>query len=358
MLKKFFTVLLFAAGALFGANVSFEIGTKNINLTTTTLGSGEFISLYEMAEGINASLNWDEWTRCLEMKTGGHSFRFMPSSRAVLIDGDNVIYLPFAVTELMGDALIPTAFITGILPDYVGGARKVSPTASQKAKGKANGKLVVIDAGHGGHDTGAQGGGCNEKDIALDIAIRVRDLLIDKGYRVIMTRTKDIFLELPDRSDVANRNGAEIFVSIHVNDAPSKSACGTETYYLSKVQVDNDYHAKRLESSSYGAALATRWKALTTRMKQTFRQQHYKTTQQKSMYLAETVQRRLAPAAGGDNRGVKGKNLSVLRNAYCPSCLVEVGFISNASDLKKLKSSAHKQKLAKAISQGIDDYLK
>ena len=341
--------LLFAAES-FAATRAFEVGGRSFKLEVSALGSAEFVSLYDLSQAIGGSFTVDEWTRCLEMKVSGHSFRFMPSSRAVLIDNDDCLYLQNAVTEIRGDALVTTAFITSLLPDYV--------KSSGKSGSKGNKKLVVIDAGHGGHDTGARGGGCNEKDITLDVAKRVRDILTGMGYRVIMTRTTDVFLELPDRSDIANKNGADIFVSIHVNDAANTSACGTETYYLSKVQVDNDYHAGRLERSSYGYELKRRWASLTGKMRSIMRQQHDRTTQQKSQLLAEKVQRRLASAAGGDNRGVKGKNLSVLRNSYCPCCLVEIGFISNWSDLKKMKTSAHKQKVAQAIAQGIKDYLK
>ena len=343
--------LLLGASGVSGAPRHFEVGGSSFKLEATALGTAEFVSLYDLSKALGGSLTCDEWTRCLEMKVSGKSFRFLPSSKAVLIDNDDCLYLPNAVTEIKGDALVSTAFITSILPEYV--------KSSGKGKAAQGGKkLVVIDAGHGGHDTGAQGGGRNEKDITLDVAKRVRDLLTGMGYRVIMTRTTDVFLELPDRSDIANINGADIFVSIHVNDAANTAACGTETYYLSKVQVDNDYHARMLDNSSYGYELRRRWKALTTKMKSVLRQQHYQTTQQKSKLLAEKVQRRLAPAAGGDNRGVKGKNLSVLRNAYCPACLVEIGFISNWSDRKKLSSRAHKQAVANAIAQGIKDYLK
>lgn len=346
-----FFFLLFGAEAQ-AALRAFDVGGRAFKLETNALGSAEFVSLYDLSQALGGSLSCDEWTRCLELRVSGKSFRFMPSSRAVLIDNDDCIYLPNAVTEIRGDALISTAFITSILPDYMKSSGK------GKSTHVGNRKLVVLDAGHGGHDTGCRGGGLNEKDIALDVTRRVRDLLTEMGYRVIMTRNSDVFLELPSRSDIANRNGADIFVSIHVNDAANTSACGTETYYLSKVQVDNDYHARRLETSSYGYELRKRWSNLTTKMKSVLRQQHYQTTQQKSQLLAEKVQKRLAKAAGGDNRGVKGKNLSVLRNSYCPCCLVEIGFISNWSDLKKMKTSAHKQKVAQAIAQGIKDYLK
>lgn len=348
----FWTLMLISALGAEAALRPFEAGGRSFKLETTAIGSAEFVSLYDLSKALGGTLTCDEWTRCLEMRSSGKSFRFMPSSRAVLIDNDDCLYLPNAVTEIKGDAMVSTAFITSILPDYL------RASGSAKSGGASGKKVVVIDAGHGGHDTGAQGGGRNEKDITLDVAKRVRDLLTGMGYKVIMTRTSDVFLELPDRSDIANKNGADIFVSIHVNDAANTAACGTETYYLSKVQVDNDYHARRLESSSYGYELRRRWKALTAKMKSVLRQQHYQTTQQKSKLLAEKIQRRLAPAAGGDNRGVKGKNLSVLRNSYCPSCLVEIGFISNWSDRKKLNSSAHKQAVANAIAQGIKDYLK
>ena len=138
-------VLLLWASCAEASLRAFDVGGRAFKLETNVLGSAEFVSLYDLSQAIGGSLTCDEWTRCIELRVSGKSFRFMPSSRAVLIDGDDCIYLPNAVTEIRGDALVTTAFITSILPDYMKSSGKGKSTYA------GNKKLVVLDAGHGGH---------------------------------------------------------------------------------------------------------------------------------------------------------------------------------------------------------------
>lgn len=181
-----------------------------------------------------------------------------------------------------------------------------------------NGKVIVIDAGHGGNDTGAVGNGLREKDITLDIALRVKQLLEEKGFAVIMTRDSDVYPSLKERTDLANNANADIFVSIHVN---AGGGTGIETWW----------HDKAPEP-------------------------------QKRQLLATYIQNELIAATGAKNRGVKsptGKigNFHVTRETKMPSVLVEVGFIDNASDAAKLAQSSYRQQIAKGIVEGIIKYF-
>lgn len=181
-----------------------------------------------------------------------------------------------------------------------------------------NGKVIVIDAGHGGRDSGAEGNGLREKDITLDIALRVKKLLEEKGFAVIMTRDRDVYPSLKERTDLANNAKADIFVSIHVN---SGGGTGIETWW----------HDKAPEP-------------------------------QKRQLLATYIQNELIAATGAKNRGVKSPtpkkgNFHVTRETKMPSALVEVGFIDNASDAAKLAQSSYRQKIAKGIVEGIIKYF-
>lgn len=176
-----------------------------------------------------------------------------------------------------------------------------------------NGKVIVIDAGHGGSDPGAVGNGLREKDITLDIALRVKQLLEEKGFAVIMTRDSDVYPSLKERTDLANNANADIFVSIHVN---SGGGTGIETWWYSKGPEP-----------------------------------------QKSLELAKSIQNELIKETNARDRGVKDGNLHVNRESKMPSALIEVGFIDNASDAAKLAQSSYKQQIAKGIVEGIIKYL-
>lgn len=190
-----------------------------------------------------------------------------------------------------------------------------SNVSVQEMKG-LNGKTIIIDPGHGGHDPGALGNGLQEKEIVLDVSLRIRDLLVGEGAKVIVTRERDIFLELPERVDIARKNNADLFVSIHVNSFFSSSANGAETYYSPNTTFSND-----------------------------------------SKRLAENIQKHLVKTAGMHDRGVKTANFHVIRYNVVPSALVELGFITNHSDAQKLKSHSHRDKFARAVYQGIMEYF-
>ena len=177
-------------------------------------------------------------------------------------------------------------------------------------------RVIVIDAGHGGSDPGAIGNGIREKDLNLDVALRVERLLKEKGIEVIMTRRNDTALSLKERVNIADKSDANAFVSIHGNSF-SASSNGTETFYYS---------------------------AASTRV-------------QDSEQLATFIQNRLYPALGTKNRGVRKGNLHVLRENRLPAALVELGFISNKEDASKLSSNYYRDKAAEAITQGIVDYF-
>jgi N-acetylmuramoyl-L-alanine amidase len=167
-------------------------------------------------------------------------------------------------------------------------------------------RTVVLDAGHGGIDKGARGvDGSLEKKYALDTAKRVEKGLRRAGYRVIMTRRGDYFVPLPTRAAISNRQRGAVFVSIHYNWARNSGAHGTETFYHSS----------------------------------------------KSYPLAANIQRELSRFS--NNRGVKRARFHVLRNNVRPAVLVEGGFLSNAYEARKVRSSSYRQRIADAVVRGI-----
>lgn len=211
---------------------------------------------------------------------------------------------------------------------------------------------IVVDPGHGGHDSGARGNGYNEKDIALQVATRLANNL-RRDYNVIMTRDSDFFVPLDTRAKIGNDANADFFISIHLNSGSSSSANGTEVFYFSK-KDEGSYAARvaQIENrvdSSYGD---TPFSDLV--VKDVF----YKVNQKKSQAIATTVLDNLINAIGLRRRGVFGANFAVLRGSNSPSILVELGFMNNYGDLSQYLTPEGQERAAQAIADGIRQYFR
>ncbi|MEZ5353472.1 MAG: N-acetylmuramoyl-L-alanine amidase [Bryobacteraceae bacterium] len=214
---------------------------------------------------------------------------------------------------------------------------------------------VVLDAGHGGRDQGtATRSGLLEKELVLDVTMRLGRLLEEAGTEVIYTRSKDVYVPLERRSEIANEKRADLFLSIHANASSLKSVAGVETFYLSftSSQVDMDLAAREnaaSEKSIHELSDLVRKIA-----------QHDKI--EESREFAARIQRashELSVRANGRsvrNRGVKKAPLVVLIGASMPSVLTEIGFISNPKEEALLKKADHRQRIADALYKGIVDY--
>jgi len=185
------------------------------------------------------------------------------------------------------------------------------------------GKVIVVDAGHGGYDPGAIGvTGLEEKEFNLDTALRLRDKLAEQGATVILTREDDSFVSLSTRATVANNAYADVFVSIHANSSDKSSMRGTTTYYYAPSSDP----------------------ALSAQLEQRNR-------------LAKTVQGELVKLAGTSDLGIRQDNFFVLRNTQMPSILVESAFLSNREDEALLKDSQFRDKVAQGIADGLMAYF-
>ena len=213
---------------------------------------------------------------------------------------------------------------------------------------------IVIDAGHGGKDPGTRAGSLHEKDIALDVAKRVRDDLEQRGFEVIMTRDKDVFIPLEQRAFIANSREADIFVSIHVNAARNRNARGLETFYLNLATSADAAEVAARENASTGKVRIADVRKLMDQIWNHARKEE-------SRELATVMQAEIAESILGRekhplNRGVKTAGFHVLLGAQMPAVLVEVGFVSNREEARQLRSSSHRTKLASAVSDGITRY--
>lgn len=214
---------------------------------------------------------------------------------------------------------------------------------------------VVIDAGHGGHDTGTIGPhGLNEKDLVLDVSLRLGKLIQQKlGSEVIYTRSDDTFIPLEQRTQIANEEKADLFISIHANSSPVFSATGVETYYFN------------FTSEKSALDLATRENATSTSsihdLNDLLQKVVLKAKVEESREFAQRVQSSLYSMSAKMNtrsrdRGVRKAPFVVLIGATMPSILAEIGFVSNPHDETLLKKPEQRQKIAEALYKGIEQY--
>jgi N-acetylmuramoyl-L-alanine amidase len=222
--------------------------------------------------------------------------------------------------------------------------------------------VVVLDAGHGGHDSGNLGNGYKEKNIALNVTLEVgKELEKNKDIKVIYTRKTDVFIELHERANIANRADADLFVSIHCN-AHGSQASGTETFVLGEkntgrnfevakrenevIFLEDNYeqHYEGFDPSSPESTIAIG-----------IEQEVYV---EQSIVLARKIEDNFINKAKRKSRGLKQASLLVIRNTYMPSVLVEVGFLTNTKEGAYLNTKAGQSKMATAIKDAIVDYKK
>ena len=237
--------------------------------------------------------------------------------------------------------------------------RTAAPTASGsrsliRALGLKIGK-IVIDAGHGGHDTGTIGpSGLREKDLVLDVALKLGKLLENRlGAEVVYTRDDDTFIPLETRTAIANKEQADLFISIHANSSRDGSARGVETYYLNFTSSTDALEVAARENSVSEKSIhelqdLVKKIALKEKIEES---REFAADVQKSLYTGLN-----AKAPGLRNRGVKKAPFIVLIGANMPSILAEVSFVSNPGDEKRLKTGDYRQRVAESLYKGIAKY--
>jgi N-acetylmuramoyl-L-alanine amidase len=221
-------------------------------------------------------------------------------------------------------------------------------------------RIVVIDPGHGGLETGAKGRFGNlEKDITLAISLKLKALIEkEMGFEVVLTRDRDVDVPMETRSAIANNNKAALFISIHANGAVQKKAAGSETFFLSLNATDEETRRlaylennstelqSRIDPSTDNDLMMILWDmAQNAYIKQSSR-------------LAELVQGELDAMLGTRNRGIKQAPFKVLTGVACPAILVEAAFISNPDEEQKLASDEFQTKVAEAVYRGLVRYLR
>lgn len=278
------------------------------------------VSVHELARSLGLRVSHSTAYSALLEDQANRLLVFGPPRPSVVLNGRPVcdgqgvtvsagqLVVPSSVVQLVRPQLVRALVVTSDhSPTHHRPSVPPSPTARL---------TVVIDPGHGGKDPGALNrsnrNGPHEKDINLDTALRLEKLLTARGVNVILTRTDDSFLELEERAAIANRNRADLFVSVHADSAANRSAEGFSVYIA---------RAASAQSVKYGQDIV-----------------------------------RCLEGAGVPSRGLKRADYRVLVQTDCPAVLVELGFMSHGEELARLSSGNYRQRLADAIAGGIQQY--
>lgn len=261
------------------------------------------------------------------LKSDNTEFEITPKSREVMINGVKQ-WLAFPVHVEGTRAFISRLDLAKVIeprlrPEKIQALRPV--------------RTVVIDPGHGGHDRGAISKHGREKDFALDVALRVRELLEANRYKVVMTRSSDLFIPLEERAAIANRLEDAIFVSIHFNSSNTNAlARGFEIFSI----------APRGAPATNDGVFSER----------NLREEPGNAVDLPSTALAGTIYNALLGHIPNVDRGLKHARFAVLRRCTVPAVLVECGFVSNGPESALIGSMAWRKKLAEAIVDGVDNY--
>jgi len=325
----------------------------------TSVSPSDYVPLAEVVAAFGLRLDVDLTTHRHHVRGGTIDAALCPGMRRILLNG-RVHILPHPVVTMHGETQIPhqvAELFRRASPMASGTTPSVEVVRVEPKRPVA--RTIIIDAGHGGKDPGARGAaGLEEKEVVLEVAQRLKNLLELKGHRVIMTRPGDRFLTLNERTEICRRYQPDLFLSLHVNAARTRSATGFETYYRETRLTMGSGGAQGPRPSDLDKRTHGRSSKVPAASRSFVYDLYLQEFQSESRRLAQSVQSALVRTFPGvPNRGVKKHDWYVVRWSQAPAALVELDFVSNASTERKMRTSAHRGQLAEAVFQGIESYL-
>ncbi len=319
------------------------------------LNGRRYYALYSVCQDNEIKYCWDSSARVATLIKNGVEAKIRVGSDKLLV-GERLKDIGPPLLFHDNTVVIPASFAKSKL-NRVFGSKVTKKFAKTAKTAKHRIRTIVIDPGHGGKDPGAVGKyyKLHEKDIALDVAKRLKKLLTSRGIKVYMTRQNDKFISLWKRADIANKKNADLFVSVHANSSRYRSAKGFETYYFSQASDDS---AKALEAAENAALdfdsdsldkYNKNAKAIAYDMALT---ENKRVSRDIAEYVTKYVRRKIYVR----DRGLKSARFWVLKATYMPAVLVEIGFISNKKEEGLLRTASHRQRIAEGLAKGILTY--
>jgi N-acetylmuramoyl-L-alanine amidase len=304
--------------------------TLNAALTTTTLGGVPHYDLATVGVNLGMKAVWTKTQQKIELRSKWTTLKFEVDARYCELN-NRKIYMgrPLSLYK-------KRPYITQ--KDYLLTIRPI--LAPQTLEKKQILRRIVLDAGHGGRDVGAQNTDrkLREKDLALDVALRLRQKLQADGFQVFLTRKSDSYIPLDQRAEFANRMNADLFISIHFNSVRKPSVLGLETYLLPQPWTSSSSRLslQEMDKQSYPGNSNDGWNSLV------------------GFFVHKTLVEKMVVV----DRGLKRSRFKVLKNLKCPGMLVELGFISHPETARRLETTQYRDQLASALAQGIQLYRK
>lgn len=314
-----------------------------------SIGAVDYIYLEDILVQYQIQYQFDPAAKQSVLMKDGYELRFQIDERMIELNGE------------LYELLFPPLYVNGyiLLPESLAYSRWWSGTWTETAARRVlqnrdrNFLRVIIDAGHGGRDIGAQSGGVQEKDVTLGVAMKLKNRLEAVGHQVIMTRTRDQYLALPDRTWIANTTSADLLISLHCNSAQNENASGMEIYYARnayamEAQAPNvpmsqlDYKKQPNEALRHHPDLI---------------RSPAPESQNHAAVLAGFLEEGFGSfPVPGVQRGIKQADFFVLNGTSSPALLIEMGFLTNAKEREHLRDPLYQDFLADWVYQGIKRY--
>ncbi len=311
---------------------------------TVSVTPGVSRDLKVLCEQYNIQWYFDNVSQVVNLRAAGREAKALVGSNIVVVEGQKV-FLSDVLRREQGKVIVPEDFLSKVILRVVG-----SSIAGRQ------GYHIVVDAGHGGKDPGARSrNGTEEKDITLDIARRLKQNLEDKGFKVTMTRDRDVFISLEERTEMATRAKADIFVSIHANSSPTRNVDGIEVYALRDLSSIEKRDPQRLKNQRV-LAKSLMMQSNDASLESIIADMLYNYKIAESQLLAAYVNKGTSLGASVPSRGVKRAGFHVLRNTLIPAVLVEVGFLTNAQEEMLLRKAEYRQKIADGVAASLASF--
>ncbi len=371
------------SGVAQGAGRSRAEGERLHFSSAVVVGGARFLPLAEGIAALGGRVAQEPLSGRIVVTLAADRLALAPESRYLvrLTDG-SVAQMRAAPFYEGGRLLVPEGFFTRIVARRLGLSIEVevaevatakagdlpSPAASSGGMEMApslpspSAMTIVLDAGHGGEDSGAVGrNGLLEKDLVLTLVLKLKtELEREAGIEVVLTRKDDTFLPLPARTKIANRSGGSLFLSIHANASVNRKVSGFETYILATRTSDRE--SRRLaEQENAGTSLEEIGYATLSDLERILADLSQEERSIASTLLAEEIQKAasmLLPARGGRRlSGIRQAPFYVLVGARMPAALIEVGYLSHPEEARRLATPAYQERIVRAIARGVRRYL-
>lgn len=352
--KNIFLVILCAVAALSSGCAGPACSLESFPYSTTKFGNAGYFALIDICRHDDIKWDYDPLSQVIVLSAKDKVFKLMIDSDKVLTGGK---LLELSAPVLLKDSTVYVPLdLRTYIQKYLLGITE-APLVTQQEVFKPL-KVVILDAGHGGKDPGAIGKrGLQEKFVVLDVVCKLKKYLEEKGIKVYLTRSNDTFIPLAERSRIANKRKADLFVSIHANANHSRALEGFEVYYLT--QDFNDEERAMGSLSEAPKEIPRKDYCLqTSAVKAILWDMIYSRNRMESVRLAKFISDSVFERMNLNMLGIKEASYNVLRGTKMTAVLVEIGYISNGSGEKKLADASYRTEMAKSIADGILKYKK